>query len=397
MLYNKFKLDCVKYWGGYFAEIAEKRSSIKSDGIPLFPTHIMFMRYGNYYGMELLGTNTEPRKLTPKFVKYNEDCDYFNLFNEETNSPLVGIDGGNASIINMYLAHHNDLTTARERFPYIDLNASKITAENGSGSAVIFGPNFESAHFENCVIVNHRKGLFRCKNIQFLAIVSKKIKSPELKHFFEEIFTRKDQSGSTYIRGIFTSNGGNKKQLMASQLQNLYLSRGVHETTIGDFLNQSPEILRAAFNTERFVYEPTLEWVEHDGSVEEKAINPDLFIKRADGKYDIVDLKLAGLNKRNMTKGNRNRRRFVDYVSEGIAQIVNYKFYFTFEKNRNFAFEKYGLEVEDPNLTLVIGSMENVNPAEVIEALKPNDGMNISIIDYDTLVSTFLLDTSNPI
>ena len=68
---------------------------------------------------------------------------------------------------------------------------------------------------------------------------------------------------------------------------------------------------------------------------------------------------------------------------------MNYRFYFSFEKNQEFALEKYGTEIEKPNLTFVIGSVENVDHTQVIEALRVHEGIKINIIDYDTIVSTY--------
>ncbi len=89
----------------------------------------------------------------------------------------------------------------------------------------------------------------------------------------------------------------------------------------------------------------------------------------------------------------RKRRRFVDYVQEGIAQLANYAEYFTFEKNREHAFEKYGIKVNDPNLVLVVGHFDNANKAEIEEASRQVKG-NISIMDYDSFLQLFLLSNN---
>ena len=70
----------------------------------------------------------------------------------------------------------------------------------------------------------------------------------------------------------------------------------------------NPEIIKRVFNTDYFLYEPYLPWLEHDGFVEDTAINPDLLIRRPDGYFDIYDLKTAALQKLSLTKGQRKRR-----------------------------------------------------------------------------------------
>src|SRR6266704_6510353 len=41
--------------------------------------------------------------------------------------------------------------------------------------------------------------------------------------------------------------------------------------------------------------------------------------------------------------------------------------YFSYEKNRNHAFSKYKIKVQEPKLYLVVGSYDNVNDTEVRE------------------------------
>ena len=101
-------------------------------------------------------------------------------------------------------------------------------------------------------------------------------------------------------RAIYTVQGSEEELLVAGQMQSMYLFPGLHETTIGEFMNQHPEVIKRVFNAMNFEYEPYLEWKEHDGTVQDAAINPDLMIQRKDGYYDIYDLKTALLQKKNM-------------------------------------------------------------------------------------------------
>ena len=105
-------------------------------------------------------------------------------------------------------------------------------------------------------------------------------------------------------------------------------------------------------------------------------------VKRDDGFYDIYDLKTAALWKMNILKGERKRRRFIDYVEKGVAQLANYREYFEYPKNRDLAKSKYGIEVQDPKLVLVVGNWENTDLKEIDEACRRYRDVNI--IDYDT-------------
>jgi hypothetical protein len=189
-------------------------------------------------------------------------------------------------------------------------------------------------------------------------------------------------------RAIYTVQGSEEELLVAGQMQSMYLFPGLHETTIGEFMNQHPEVIKRVFNAMNFEYEPYLEWKEHDGTVQDAAINPDLMIQRKDGYYDIYDLKTALLQKKKITKGERRRRRFIDYVEEGVSQLANYREYFCYEQNASHAKEKYGIEVKDPNLVLVVGSYENSDPDQVIQACRKYN--NVHIVDYDTLCKAYI-------
>jgi len=112
-------------------------------------------------------------------------------------------------------------------------------------------------------------------------------------------------------------------------------------------------------------------------------------LEREDGFFDICDLKTAALTKQRITKDKHRRRRFIDYVYEGVSQLANYKDYFKFEKNKEYAESKYHVKVDQPNLYLIVGNYENAPKDEIEEAsrmLPPN----YLIIDYDTLNSMFL-------
>ena len=89
------------------------------------------------------------------------------------------------------------------------------------------------------------------------------------------------------------------------------------------------------------------------------------------------------------TKGGHSRRRFIDYVGEGIAQLANYKQYFSYPANANYAKGKYGVETNSPQLILIIGNYENVDIQEIKEASRHMRD-NYTIIDWDSLNVAYL-------
>ena len=174
-----------------------------------------------------------------------------------------------------------------------------------------FGPDFCSCSVENSVIVNRCENLFRCKNILELFIVKRSISRRELSEFFEQL------TKVCEVKGVHTVRSTREESLIISgHLQGMYLLPRLRETTIGEFINTHPEVIKKAFKTSH-LDERYLEWVEHDGTVEDKAINPDLIVRRPDGFYDIYDLKTALLDKRSIVKGPRKT---------GLSALVWYRF-----------------------------------------------------------------------
>ena len=362
----------------------QSNGNINSNGgSVLYPNILMVTNCSGFYIAELVGAVREYNGLVVKRHKEKSIYRYLSQFDDSEPDSCVHLDGGNHGLRFLCLAQDADFKAVETRFPSIELYGSKLNRVGGKGSVISFGPNFESCSIENCVLVNRSDNLYRCKNILSTYIFKSTITKPKIIEFFNKVL------GEKKVKCVHTIQGGSEERLIvAGQLQSMYLLPGLHETTIGEFLKLHPDIIKKAFKTEHFEYEPYLKWLEHDGTCDDVAINPDLLIKRADGCYDIYDLKTAALAKKNVTKGGRKRRRFIDYVEEGVAQLANYEEYFTYSKNAVHAMEKYGIKVENPKLVLVVGSWENSSPDEVSQARRRYS--NIEIIDYDTFCHLFI-------
>ena len=240
------------------------------------------------------------------------------------------------------IGHKVDITALQKRFPVVELFPTRIVlpADSGIGLVIQFADTFESSQIENCVVVNRLGSIFRAKHILLLTMVSRGLSPVRYRQFLNNLV-----SGEV-IKGVHTVPPNKERDyVIASQFQSMYLAPNLRETTIGDFLNKHPSILLRAFSARRHIHEPHLPWLENAGRKTETAINPDLLLERVDGRVDIYDLKTAALDRVSLTKGPRSRRRFIDYVEEGIAQLANYREYFTFAKNVEYTREKYGVTV----------------------------------------------------
>lgn len=386
MLFDKYILEVKNIFESYFEYVLEmqENGNLESNGgSVLYPNILLVTNCSGFYVAELIGAVKKYSGLIVKTHKEKSIYRYLSQFDDSEPDSCVHLDGQGSGFRFLCLAQDADFKAVETRFPSIELYGSKLNRMGGKGSVISFGPSFESCSIENCVLVNRLDNLYRCKNILAAYIFKNSITTQKLIDFFSKGLGEKE------VRGVHTIQGQTEEQLIiAGQLQSMYLLPGLHETTIGEFLKLHPEIIKKAFKTEHFEYEPYLKWIEHDGTCEDIAINPDLLIRRADGYYDIYDLKTAALAKKNVTKGGRKRRRFIDYVEEGVAQLVNYEEYFTYPKNAIYAKEKYGIEVEKPKLVLVVGSWENSSPEEVNQARRRY--AEIEIIDYDTFCHLFI-------
>jgi hypothetical protein len=278
-----------------------------------------------------------------------------------------------------------DVNDISKRFPFVELFPSILKRSQGAGGLFGFGKRFRSVAFHNCVIINGLGAAIRVKHILDTTIVSRSFKLAEYQNWLSDILNLGPRQE---IVGVHTSEPGQGESIVvAGQFANMFSTHNLRETTIGEFLRSHPTILKQALGTKQFIYEPLFKWLDGPAGGDH-AINPDLMIQRADGKWDIYDLKTSALSKNSITKGPRRRRRFIDYVEEGVAQLAHYEEYFQYAKNAEYAFDKYGVVVDKPNLVLVVGTFESVDPIAVKEASRRL--RNISIIDYDSLLQLFL-------
>lgn len=349
----------------------------------LYPNILLVTNCKGYYVAELIGAVEHFDRLRIKKHEEKSIYRYFSQFNDSEPESAFSLNSSCNSFAFVCLAQGADFQAITNRFPQIELyNSPRINRIGGHGSVFSFGENFTSFSIHNSILINKKEDVYRCKNILSAYVVKSAISSDELIELFNWTISQ------NLAINIHPVHRDKKKIIIAGQLQSMYLFPSLRETTIGQFINLHPEIVKKAFKTEHFVYEPYLKWVEHDGTCEDQAINPDLMIKRKDGYYDIYDLKTSLLTKDNLTKGKRKRRRFIDYVEEGIAQLANYREYFRYDRNAKFAEERYGIFVDNPQLVLVVGSFENAKIDEINQACRRYEG--ISVIDYDTLCQLFL-------
>jgi len=388
----QFEIFCdvmTRAFNSYFMKVndMDSKGEIHHEGYKiLYPTMLILTKCDGYHVAELLGSTQKISQLKVKKSKEKSVLSYFYQFDApalEAES-MVRFEGAGNKVSNILFTRSDSTDAVKERFPYLGTYKTELQINYGVGAPFSFGPNFESLSIQKCAIVNNYGNIYRCKDVLAAFVFKSNI---TLEKFTKTLNSFLSGEANQYVR--FVNKENEEIIYIAGQLQNMYFFPKLHETTIGEFLKQHPKVVMRAFNSRHVEYEPYFEWIERSESCEDKAINPDLLVQRADGFYDIYDLKKALLTKNSITSGPRKRRQFIHSVSDGIAQLANYEEYFTYSKNAAHAKTKYNIEVNKPKLTLVVGNWDNTHQDEISQALRAYKN-NIEIIDYDTFCNMFI-------
>lgn len=387
----------LKIWEKYLTKISKLKLQ---NGSILFPNLILVTEVDNYFIIELLGSTPVYNGLKLKKNTAENVNSYLYHFNYSKHDfePAASNELNLTSISGMSIGSSIPEKILKERFFFQNRWGSKLIAGNGLASMDMF--NFGKRNyleFNDVCIVNKLQEIYRLKSINHLHIISKHIPKEVYKKFLiQNLFKELKPTFSQYdIKGVLFSMPDNiDVDVIYSQFLNIYSFQKLRETTIGDFLNENPIILQNAFQSSNIIYEPELEWLEGNPDDDEVSINPDFLIKREDGYYDIFDLKLPYWDKQKLTKGKHRRRSFLQIVDEAIAQLANYEDYFNYEENRSLAKKKYNVEINNPQLIIVIGNYSNYDKNEIKEASRKLKD-NFLIIDYDTLNLKFYNGSKN--
>ena len=352
--------------------------------ILLYPTILLCTKTDEYFVSELLGSQSDFSCLSLKTHKTNSINTYFSLFDIDDVEPSVEIAYNNGTLSGIWCGHDVDREALYSRFPFLaQSDAPRIIVGTGKGAPIAIRNKANFTSLQNCIVVNRYSSAIRVKNLKQVDIIHSTTKARDYIEYLNKYGNANDLYAIQYV-----NTDEEEIYQVAGQFVNFYLLPGLRETTIGEFLHTHPQFIKTAFGTSRFEYEPYFTWQEGPYDSQDPPINPDLLIQRPDGHFDIYDLKTALLSKKNLTTGKRSRRRFIDYVHQGVAQLAHYAEYFTYVKNQEYALKKYNVSVVEPRLVLVVGNFENINKQQIDEASRMLK--NFEIIDYDTILHLYL-------
>jgi hypothetical protein len=374
------------YLSSVYQAQLEGRTESPPGRVLLYPQIVLCTKTPDRYIVELIGYSRQFAPLTLKRHQANTLNSYLGQVDGLDSPPMLNVTGTNHMFENLSVLQVGSEDSLESRFPQISslyLTRFAGTGAVGSGNLFHFDKSSNYTLIKNCLLINKRGVTVRVRHINLLLI----IKRTETRVAYEN-YLSSYLSGNEVKVAVTAPAGKTEYLLTAASFANFYLLDRLHEVTLGEFLHQNEDILRTAFNASALIYEPYLQWQEGNPGPDQ-AINPDLLVQRPDGYWDICDLKLPLLNRGNITKGERRRRRFIDAVSEGVAQLAHYDEYFRYPKNRAWAYDRYGVTFDNPRKILIVGNYENVNQDEIIEAsrmLKP-----FEILDYDSILQLYLV------
>ncbi|QZP22867.1 Shedu anti-phage system protein SduA domain-containing protein [Pseudomonas sp. DR208] len=377
-IFKSITIDILrKYLSGIWLAHNDGRLD-SGEGVLSYPTAVLFANCDGYFVAELIGHSSRYNGLDVIKVKTQNIYRYLSQYHDDASDAFFELDAAGHGFKDICFGSALEIEGFEKRFPSIRLFKTFIKGRaGGESSSFLFGDNFRSLHIEECLFVNKREEMYRCKHVKCMFVLKSDVSVPELKAFYSDFLSGEN------VRCATTGKADSRVKNIAAQLQGLYLSKGVHETTIGKFINDHPEVIHKAFRCKSFLHEKSFKWLESKFEIVEKEIRPDLLVLRDDGFYDIYDLKTAVDAKKSLTNTKSSRRKFIDCVSDGVAQLINYREYFKYEKNAKYALENHGVRVSDPELVLVVGSMDNFSALEVEQAAMMYQ--KVTIIDYDTL------------
>ena len=363
-----------------------------------WPKHLVIYELPDHFGAELLGSQPKSgdlhviRKRLPSVQSFLGQFDQpghrfmFRLdeYGDDDGPSPGRADGPGFSTLKIVAARDKDLIA--ERYPEAD-------AFENSESRLIFAGDLEddqafsalsgvptncSVWLTNVLTVSSWASIVRARYFQAAWLVPKSVSSSAYRLEFDNRFP------STGDLILLPPTGYSRVELLAAMnFASLASMDKIGEVTLTTFLEQNEAILLGALRAKSLVAQPLLPWIEGNPDDEEEAIQPDFLFEDEQGRTHICEVKLPLLDRKNLTTGGHKRRRVIQPVMDGLAQLANYQDYFSREPHRQLVRERYSMEIDSPTSVLIVGSSENYDADQVREALRMHTP--VKILDFDSL------------
>jgi hypothetical protein len=397
---NAFITRCVRHCVTYFEaaqDAAAEGRMVDSNGSPVdpyYPSILLVCETPSHFAAELIGgIPTLPKELKVIRRKLPSLEAVFGLFHTDASrSWLRGPAGGaDYKFANLALLCQRDTDMFEGRYPELSQFQESVIIDDTplrddeAFHAISVPSSFKDVWLNDCLTVNSWKGQVRARYFQSAWITERSATSSELKRRLEQ---HHPIGGPDTKLLTPSTSGGRSLVLKAANFASLAAIDRIGETTITRFLEMNEEILLASLGGVKLIAQPLLPWLDGNPDPDEEAIQPDFLLIDDEEKAHLCEVKLPLLGRTSLTTGGHRQRKFISPVTDGVAQLANYKEYFSFEVHNHLLYERHGVLIDSPRSILLIGSEENYDEVEVAQAqrmLQP-----FELIDYDTVRALFL-------
>ncbi|QDW19014.1 hypothetical protein [Flavobacterium sp. KBS0721] len=369
-----------------FLRIRYFNKSIQFPNKPTYNSQIRIAETQEHYIAELLGNKdfeiNKKTEITTRAIEKVDNINSFVLGIYKISNPEIAILDFSKSSCNLggiFLASSSDKRETENR---LGIGIVKDGIQKESATIPIqFGEETNNSLLHQIELLRTVTSNIYYRHISFLVIVKKSSSLIEFKNWFREHLEQKWNNCAP--AGIdFSADSANiriSRSLISLSEQN------ITERILDKYISQHSELFANSMNYKRALPQIELRWIKRNDNDPRISI-PDYLMESKDGTYHIIDLKKGFLG-RKLVKGKIGRERFIDYVTELVAQLINYERYFEESENRNYAKSNYNIEVNNElKLIGVVGGFYEYDDIAVSKILKQYS-TKITIISYFDLAT----------
>lgn len=330
-------------------EFIRKRYFDKSIEFPNKPTYNSQIRIAEtqeHFIAELLGSNEFViDKKAQISTRAFEKVDSINRFIigidkiDDSEIPILDFRNSSCNLSGIFLASSIDKKETENRLG-IGIANDGIRKESAT-LPIQFGNETNNSFLHQIELLRTKTSYIYYRHISFLVIIKKTDSLFEFRDCFREHLERK-WNNNTPVGIDYSSDSVNIR--MSRSLISLS-EQNITERILDKYIMQHSKMFANSMNYKRALPQIELKWIKRND--EDPSISiPDYLMQSNDGAYHIIDLKKGFLG-RKLVKGKIGRERFIDYVTELVAQLINYERYFDESENRDYAKSKYDIEVNN--------------------------------------------------
>ncbi|MDD5696736.1 MAG: hypothetical protein PHO90_02050 [Candidatus Pacebacteria bacterium] len=327
--------------------------------------------------------------ISVEILSYKEKIDDTNLFfcqnmsNMDKKKATIEVSGTGCSFTNISISTEKDIESIKKKVN-LPIIAPAIIAYRDAEIPIKVAKNIDSFSLNNVVLLRVDNDIeINYRFIHFVVIIKKDLDDTEIKKILKETlgeqFKHIDKAGK--IIGI--KNTLKPSEDFALELFN-FSNQDVKENIFDKFIQYNIEDFAKALGYKSALSQKTLKWIEREEKDPDESI-PDILLIKDDGYCDILDLKKSLIKLKSLTKHKKSGRsgevriRFCDYVSELVAQLKDYERYFSYGKNRDWAYKEYGIKVKNQKLIGIVGNYNNFEKSKIDKSL---DKDNLVLYSY---------------